>query len=427
MPPAAQRPPQVWRALRLALVTETFPPEVNGVARTLGRWVDEFRRRGHHVQVLRPRQAAEKPQDDLAHGLPLPFYPQVRFGVASPHRIRSWLARSAADIVHIATEGPLGWATLRAASSLPVTAVSSYHTNYDSYLKHYHFAGIERLLFAYFRWFHNQARVTLVPSQATRQRLLEGGVRHVEIWSRGVDGQLFHPRHRSVELRRALGLSEDGVLLVYVGLLAAEKNLSTLLAAFARLRRQFGPVRARSVCLALVGGGPLAARLQAHKPEGVFLVGEQHGAALSRWYASADVFVFPSLTETFGNVLLEAQASGLPVVAFDYSVIRERLTHGIEGFLVPPEGDFADALGMLCELRGLRSRLGAAGRFRVEGQGWEAIFDDLEGRYLRLVNEGSPCSRGYPAARPACRSPRRLDHPCEFEPGRRRDYFDRRS
>jgi glycosyltransferase involved in cell wall biosynthesis len=404
--------------LRLALVTETFPPEVNGVARTLGRWVDEFRRRGHHVQVLRPRQAAEKPHADLAHGFPLPFYPRMRVGVASPRRIRSWLAQSAADLVHIATEGPLGWAALRAATSLPVTVASSYHTNYDHYLKHYNLAGIERLLFAYFRWFHNQTRVTLVPSEATRQRLLEGGVRHVEIWSRGVDCQLFHPRHRSVELRRALGLPEEGVLLVYVGRLAAEKNLSTLLAAFARLRRQFGPVQARSLSLALVGGGPLAAKLQSHKPEGVILASEQHGAALSRWYASADVFVFPSLTETFGNVLLEAQASGLPVVAFDHPVIRERVAHGSEGLLVPPHGDFAEALGMICTHRDLRNQLGIAGRSRAEGQGWEAVFDELEGRYLRLVNEGSPCSRAYPAARLACQSPRTLNHPCELGPGR---------
>jgi glycosyltransferase involved in cell wall biosynthesis len=387
MPPAVRPLSPGWRPLRLTLVTETFPPEVNGVARTLGRWVEEFRRRGHQVQIIRPRQAAEKPRPDLVLGLPLPFYPQLRFGVASPLRVRTLLSRWAADLVHIATEGPLGLAALRAASALAVPVASSFHTNYDHYLGHYGLGGLERLLFAYLRWFHNRTRVTLVPSQATRRRLLRDGMQRVEIWSRGVDGQVFHPRHRDPALRRSLGLSEQDVLLVYVGRLAAEKNLPALLAAFGRLRQQLGPGGAQSVRLALVGGGPLLAPLRAQPPAGVVLAGEQHGITLSQWYASADVFAFPSCSETFGNVLLEAQASGLPVTAFDTHAVNERVTHGIDGLLVPPGGDLAAALRTLCAEPELRSRFGTAARVKAEGQGWDAIFDELEGRYLRLGTE----------------------------------------
>jgi glycosyltransferase involved in cell wall biosynthesis len=185
-------------------------------------------------------------------------------------------------------------------------------------------------------------------------------------------------------------LSEGDVLLVYVGRLAVEKNLTALLAAFGRLRRQLGPLRAGSVRLALVGDGPLAASFQTRQPAGVILAGVQHGAALSRWYASADIFAFPSLTETFGNVLLEAQASGLPVVGFATEVIHERVRHGSDGLLVPPHGDLAEGLGVLSTDPDLRGRLGAAARSRAEALGWEAIFDELEGRYLQLVNEHRP-------------------------------------
>ena len=182
--------------MRLALITETFPPEVNGVARTLGRWVDTFRARGHEVFVIRPRQPGESRGPGLVYGRPLPFYRQVRVGVASPSRLATLLQSARPDLVHIATEGPLGLSALLAARWLHLPVASSFHTNFDHYASHYGFFGAERLGFAYLRWFHNRTRVTLVPSRATRDRLLADGIRRVEIWSRGVDADAFHPRHR---------------------------------------------------------------------------------------------------------------------------------------------------------------------------------------------------------------------------------------
>src|SRR3954467_14164091 len=174
------------KPLRLVLVTETFPPEINGVARTLGRWVDTFKGRGHGVWVIRPRQRGEPPGPGLVHGMPLPFYPQVRVGVAAPYRLAAMLRRRAPDLVHIATEGPPGFSALIACRWLGVVAASSFHTNFDHYASHYGFFGIQRLALAYLRWFHNRTAVTLVPSLATRARLTADGVRRVEIWSRGV-------------------------------------------------------------------------------------------------------------------------------------------------------------------------------------------------------------------------------------------------
>ena len=375
------------RSLRLTLVTETFPPEVNGVARTLHRWVETFRRRGHHVQVIRPRQAAEGPLPERVLGLPLPCYPQVRFGVASPLRLRTILERSSPDLVHIATEGPLGWVALLAAGNLGLPVASSFHTNYDHYLNHYGLGGLELPLRAYLRWFHNRTAVTLVPSRATQRRLLADGVRRVEIWARGVDGRTFHPRHRDQTFRASLGLGPNDPLLLYVGRLAAEKNLSALLAAFARLRQRLPSPLDESVRLAVVGDGPLFDSLRTSQTPAVLFPGAQHGAALSRWYAGADVFAFPSQSETFGNVVLEAQASGLPTAGYDCQGVNERVTHGVDGLLAPAGGDLTDNLEVLCRNYPLRQRMGAAARRTAERQDWEPIFDGLEQRYFQLAPE----------------------------------------
>ncbi|MFO0880936.1 MAG: glycosyltransferase family 1 protein [Gemmataceae bacterium] len=373
------------RSLRLGLVTETFPPEINGVARTLGRWVEAFQARGHQVQVLRPRQRGEARGANLVYGAGLPFYKQVRLGICGPGRVGEIFRRWSPDLVHIATEGPLGLAALVAAHRQGLPVASSFHTNFDHYATHYGFLGLEWLASTYLRWFHNRTRVTLVPSRATQGRLRASRFERVEIWSRGVDGNLFSPAHRSEELRRSLGLQRDDPLLLYVGRLAPEKNIPTLLQAFARLRQVLeGPLRDR-LRLALVGHGPLGDSLEGSVPPGVVLAGVQTGPALSRWYASADVFAFPSLSETFGNVVLEAQASGLPTVGFDCQGVNEQVQPGITGFLVPVEGDLVPPLEQLCRDTGLRRTLGAAARARAEKLDWKPIFDGLEQRYVEII------------------------------------------
>jgi glycosyltransferase involved in cell wall biosynthesis len=382
-------PANAGHSLRLTLVTETFPPEVNGVARTLGRWVEAFRARGHCVDVIRPRQPNEPAPAGRVYGMALPFYPQVRIGVVGPRRLRALLRARAADLVHIATEGPLGWAALLGGRSLGLPIASSFHTNFDHYAGHYGFLGVERLAFAYLRWFHNRTLVTLVPSRATQKRLLAGGVEHVEIWSRGVDAHIFSPSHRDPGLRRSLGLGPDDPLVLYVGRLAPEKNLDTLLHAFARLRQQAPPPARDRLRLALVGAGPLYETLRLGPPPGVVLAGEQHGLALSRWYASGDVFAFPSLSETFGNVVLEAQASRLPVVGFDCQGVNERVTSEADGLLVAVGGNLTPPLARLCGDGELRRRLGAAARARAEKQDWQPIFDELEARYRHLARKGN--------------------------------------
>jgi glycosyltransferase involved in cell wall biosynthesis len=363
------------------------------VARTLGRWVDTFRSRGHEVAVIRPRRFGEKPSPLLVRALPLPFYPQVRVGMAGLLRMRDLFRTLKPDLVHIATEGPLGLSALLAGRLMGIPIASSFHTNFDYYASHYGFLGVEWLVFLALRWFHNATLVTLVPSEATRQRLLKSGMKRVEIWSRGVDAELFHPRHRDPALRRELGASDTDLLLLYVGRLAPEKNLVALLQAFTNLTRLAPAPLAARLRLVLVGGGPLTQQVQAAAVPGVIVAGEKYGPELSRWYASADLFAFPSLSETFGNVVLEAQASGLPVVAYDCQGVSERVTPEEDGLLVPVGGDLAPALLRLCQDDDARQRFGRAARAKAERQDWRPIFDELERRYRQLVAE-----HGHPRA-----------------------------
>lgn len=371
--------------MRLTLVTETFPPEVNGVAMTLGRWLAAFEARGYEVLVIRPRQPGETAAPNRVRGWSLPFYQEVRIGYVSAGQIQKILLDTATDLVHIATEGPLGWSALRAARNLGLPVASSFHTNFDYYAGHYHLGVFEKLARGYLRLFHNRCAVTLVPSEGTRQRLRKQGFERVEIWSRGVDAELFSPDKRNEALRRSLGLADNDLLLLYVGRLANEKNLPVLIEAFARFREQFAATT-RKVKLALVGGGPLEGSLRQQQPAGIHLAGVQRGEELARWYASADLFAFPSCSETFGNVVLEAQASGLPVVAYNCPGVNERVHPGEDGLLVPAGSDFAQPLALLAQSDDMRQRMGRMARSRALDQGWDKIFDALERRYIHLFN-----------------------------------------
>jgi glycosyltransferase involved in cell wall biosynthesis len=313
--------------------------------------------------------------------MPIPFYPQVRVGIAGPMRVGTMIRLFAPDLVHIATEGPLGLSALLASRWLRIPVASSFHTNFDHYASHYGFFGADWIGFRYLRWFHNRTRVTLVPSRATQARLTLGGFHHVKIWSRGVDATQFNPTHRDHLFRQSLGVGEDDTLLLYVGRLAAEKNLPVLLEAFRRLHTaQQGKVR-----LALVGHGPLSESLARNTPPGVILAGVQHGASLSRWYASADLFAFPSLSETFGNVVQEAQASGLAVVGFDCQGVNEQVSHEINGLLVPMGGDMVPALQQLCENSALRRTFRDKAREYAQTRDWQPIFDALESCYRGIL------------------------------------------
>jgi len=338
--------------MRLAYVTETYPPELNGVSLTVERTVRHLRDAGHAVDLVRPRQPADAgtalaTDQCLTPGCRLPMYPDLRFGFARPATLRRRFQADGAELVHLATPGPLAWAALGAARRLGLAVTSDFRTNFHQYSRHYGLGLLAPLVLAGLRRLHNRGDRTFVPTRALGRELAAEGFERLAVVGRGVDTGRFSPARRSAELRAAWGAADDEPVLLYVGRLAAEKNVGLALAAFEAVRRRVRP-GARMV---LVGDGPVRARLQAAHPQ-AFFAGTQRNEALAEHYASADVFVFPSLSDTFGNVTLEALASGLPVAAYDTAAAAEHVADGASGRLAPP-GDEAAFVEAACALAAL--------------------------------------------------------------------------
>ncbi len=368
--------------MKLALVTETFPPEVNGVAMTLRRLTEGLCARGDEVMVVRPRQRADRngaghagparPYSEwLVPGVALPRYEGLMMGLPVSGRLAAGWSRARPDIVHIATEGPLGWSALGAAAKLGLPVSSSFHTNFHQYGKHYGFGAAREVAIAYLRAFHNQTGITLVPTRQMRDQLARDGFRNLDVLSRGVDAELFGAHRRSEELRRSWGAAPDDPVCIYVGRLAREKNIALAVDAYLAVRERLP--RARFV---LVGDGPEGPALKRRHPEFHF-AGMRLGADLGAHYASGDIFLFPSTTETFGNVVTEALGSGLVVVTYDYAAGREHIRSGENGVLAP----FDDAAAFRASAAGIAARpeawpaIRAAARATAMGVTWGAIVE----------------------------------------------------
>ncbi|MGS7252170.1 glycosyltransferase family 1 protein [Pseudomonas sp. SK] len=374
-------------ALRITLVSETFPPEINGVANTLGRLSEGLCQRGHMVEVVRPRQAGEGPLHNdpalvLCRGWPLPGYPGLQWGEVSMHKLLRRWRRQRPDVLYIATEGPLGLSALRAARRLGVAVVSGFHTNFPQYSGQYGLGLLTRLLTHYLRWFHRRTATTLVPSLSQRLELERRGFERLALLARGVDAGLFNPARRSQALRDSWGLGPDDIAVLHVGRLAVEKNLSLLRPCLDALHKAYPQKRLR---LIVVGDGPQRSTLAQQLPDAVFC-GAQRGEVLAKHYASGDLFLFPSLTETFGNVVLEAMASGLAVVAYDEAAAAQHIRHGHSGALAMPgdQAAFVDAACWLLEEAETLRRVRLNARQHASRQGWPAIVEQFEG-YLHAA------------------------------------------
>jgi len=368
-------------SLRITLVTETFPSEINGVANTLGHLSEGLRTRGHQVEIIRPHQAADERSKSgdqllLCHGWPIPRYPGLQWGHVSVHKlIRRW-RRSRPDVLYIATEGPLGLSALRAARRLNIPIVSGFHTNFQQYTHDYRIGFLTRALTGYLRWFHNRTALTLVPSATQRHTLERRGFDRLALLSRGVDSQLFSPARRSAALRESWGLGPDDIALIHVGRLAAEKNLGLLKRCLDTLQLDYPLHRLR---LVVIGDGPQRGALAQQTPSAVFC-GAKRGEELAVHYASGDVFLFPSLSETFGNVVLEALASGLGVVAYDEAAAAQHIRHGHNGALAMPGDEMAfieAAGGLVGDSEALR-RVRLNARQHARRQGWGPIIEQFE-------------------------------------------------
>ena len=377
----------------ICVVTETYPPEINGVAITLSRLVGGLRARGNKVSVVHPRQRNSQSaggmldpesNDIQVRGLPLPGYHGLQFGMPAGRLLKQTWSHHRPAAVYVATEGPLGWSAVRTAQSMRIPAVSGFHTNFHSYCKHYGVGWLQHVALRYLRWFHNQTERTLVSNEELRAQLEDTGFCNVGIIERGVDSQLFTPQRRCNELRQKWGLSEDDLALIYVGRIAAEKNLAVAVEAYRAIKRFNDRIR-----FVLVGDGPQRQSLQRENPDLIF-AGMRMGEELGKYYASADVFLFPSETETFGNVTLEAMASGLVVIAYNYACAKLHITHGETGILVRfgDANSFVSTASALVREPQTIKRIRQQGRQYVSYLGWERVVERFEALLLSAGRQG---------------------------------------
>ena len=369
------------RFLRVAVVTETWPPEINGVAVTLSKLVHHLSTRQHSIQLIRPRQDKfdqgiedEGWSELLLKGLPIPKYPQLKLGLPSKKALLQAWSTHRPDLVHIATEGPLGWSALQAAKILRLPVTSDFRTNFHSYCQHYGVGWLTKPIVAYLRKFHNRTGFTMVPTQSMKHQLEAHGFKNLKVVARGVDTQMFHPSKRSELMRDSWGATASTTVLMSVGRLAAEKNLNLTIDTYQALK-----AAGRDVKMVFAGDGPMRNITEAKCPDALFMGMCSH-EQLAILYASADVLLFPSLTETFGNVTLEAMASATPVLAFDCAAASDFVTNHHNGWLIDstqPQAYINRALDITLDKLVLnQARLHT--RASIEHLGWDEIAQQVE-------------------------------------------------
>jgi phosphatidylinositol alpha 1,6-mannosyltransferase len=373
--------------MRIALFSEVYRPMVSGVSLVLQRLVAALEQRGHVVRVYAPEYPLEPGALDEGNIFRVPsrrlfLYPDVRWGFPDWAAIRDDFAAFRPDVVHVATEFAMGATGIRLAREFEVPVVASAHTDYERYASRYHLEWLVPAGWRYLRWFYGHATRVLCPSRPYERHLHLRGVRHTAIWSRGVDRAQFGPHQRDDAVRSAFGLAPGQPMVLYVGRLAAEKNLDLLLEAW----QQLGPGE-DGARLVLVGAGPLEAELRSATPPGVIVAGVRTGAALAACYASADLFVFPSSTETFGNVLLEAMASGIPSIAVRAGGVLDFAEDNVNAWLVEPDraDALAEGMALLLSDAARRHRLASGGVATAASRDWHTIFTGVVHEYERAL------------------------------------------
>lgn len=370
--------------MKVDIVTDTFAPDVNGVAMTLGRLCEGLRRRGHRIHVIRTGEGAGR-DETVTASLPLPGYKEVRVGLPGPFKLRKRWTKRRPDAVYVATESPLGSSAIKAANSLGIPVAAGFHTNFHQYMEQYRLGGLQPAAMAYLKRVHNRANLTMAPTRDVVDMLQREGFHNVRLLGRGVDTGLFRPEKRCASLRSEWGARAESPVALIVGRVAAEKNLPFAMECFRRMRERMPDLR----CVA-VGDGPLREKLAGEHPF-VHFAGMRTGEDLARHFASADILLFPSETETFGNVLLEGMASGLVTVSYDYAAAARHVEQDRNG-LKCPKGDrnayLGECFAALSRWRD-ESLRGAARRSAGE-LGWDEVVESFERNLGDMIDERAP-------------------------------------
>jgi glycosyltransferase involved in cell wall biosynthesis len=384
--------------VRIALVTDTYLPQINGVTTVVRRIADTTRAAGHAVAVVAPRYPHGSGGDGgggpelRVPSLPFPPYPSIRLSYPFRSHVAHFLDHFAPDLIHAATEGPLGVIGRRYALDRGLPLVTSFHTDFPQYARDYGLGVLTPLVWRWLVHFHRPARMIQTPGIAVRDELVRRGLRNTVVWGRGVDARHFRPDRRHGGWRRWMAGADDTVIVLHVGRLASEKNLRVLVDAWNRARRCLGP-RATFV---IAGEGPEARYVAAHAPFARQL-GFLDRDTLADLYASADLCVLPSRTETCGLVALEAMASGLPVIAADAGGLAESVRQEENGLLVRPDDarGFSHAIVALALDAGRRRVLAVGARRTAERRDLRSEDQELLRQYTALAPARIPSSSSH--------------------------------
>lgn len=373
--------------MKIAIFIDTFYPDVNGVARTFKGLTDYFETKSITFKIFAPDSNSKEYVSSNIHrfkSLPFFLYPECRLAFPNFFHLKDELQRFSPELIHVATPFSAGLCGVYLSKKLNIPLVGSYHTNFDHYLEYYNLKFLSTIIWKYMHWFHQSCKKLFVPSVETFQLLKHRGFTNLEIWPRGVDCQLFHPHYdkNAVLARYNLG---PKYLLTYVGRLAPEKDIETLLAIAKSLPADLN----EKIHWLIVGDGPLRKELEEQAGSNMSFTGYLTGERLSEVYSASDLFVFPSSTETFGNVVLEALASGTPVIGANAGGVKNIINAGETGYLCTP-GDvveFKDSISHLLRNHTLREQMGNAGRTYALKQRWDQIFENLTLHFTQILIE----------------------------------------
>ena len=371
--------------MKVAVFTDTFYPQTNGVTNTLGKMTGYFEENGIEYKVFAPRYGED---DDLSierfYSLKFFLYPDCRIALPNLFRITQTLSKFKPDMIHLMTEFNMGVTGLRYGKRHNIPTISNYSTNFSQYTDYYKLDFLKQGIWDYLKWFHNQSNITLCPSYESQRLLYRHGIQNTAVFSRGIDSQKFHPSFRNENLRRELGVADKTVFL-YVGRVSFEKDLDVLSESYKNLKGRYGG----GISLIMTGDGPYLDKCREMFPSDTIYTGFKKGAELSGLYASSDIFVCPSSTETFGNVILEAMASGLPVIGADAGGAKEIITHGNNGlkFETRNSKELEHCMAELIENEDLRALLKSNGLGFARNRTWEKIIGGLIDIYDDVLDD----------------------------------------
>lgn len=376
--------------MRIALFSDTYRPQINGVTNTLDKLVKYFEENDMQYKIFAPKYDYENEADNTERFYSLKFflYPECRLALPNLFRISQSLSEFKPDIIHIMTEFNMGITGLIYGKKHNIPTISSYTTNFSQYTEYYNLEFLKQPIWDYMRWFHNQNSITLCPSNEAQKLLNRNGISNTSLFSRGIDSNKFNPSFRNEGLRKKLGI-ENKTVFLYVGRVSTEKDMDVLNESYRSIREEY-----KDTALIITGDGPYLEECKKMFPDDTIYTGFKKGEELAEIYASSDIFVCPSSTETFGNVVLEAMASGLAVIGADAGGIREIIEHRQNGlkFKAKDSAELACCMKEFIENNNLRDYIKSNGLKSAKSRTWNKIIDCLYVSYCEVLKRNKAVS-----------------------------------